>query len=42
MDSVSVMIRANFLTPEDRLELERCVRRQREDRAAGECDFAFG
>jgi transposase len=25
------MIRPNFLTPEDRLELERCVRRQRED-----------
>jgi len=31
IDSVFVMIRANFLSPEDRLELERCVRRHRED-----------
>jgi hypothetical protein len=27
------MIRPNFLSPEERLELERCVRRQREDHA---------
>lgn len=31
MDSVSVMTRRDFLSPEERLELERCVRRQRED-----------
>jgi len=31
MDSALLMIRPNFLTPQDRLELERCVRRQRED-----------
>jgi transposase len=31
MDSVSFMIRSNFLTAEERLELERCVRRHREE-----------
>lgn len=31
MDSVSTMIRANFLSAEDRLELERCLRRHREE-----------
>ena len=29
------MIRPHFLSPEDRLELERCVRRQREDHGIG-------
>ena len=31
MDSVLGMIRPNFLSADDRLELERCVRRHRED-----------
>ena len=31
MDSVSTMIRPNFLSVEDRLELERCLRRHREE-----------
>ena len=31
MDSVSFMIRSNFLLPKERLELERCVRRHREE-----------
>jgi transposase len=31
MDSVSFMIRPNFLLPKERLELERCVRRHREE-----------
>jgi len=30
-DPVSVMIRPNFLSRQERLELERCVHRQRED-----------
>jgi len=31
MDSVLIMIHANFLSPEERVELERCVRRHREE-----------
>ena len=35
------MIRPHFLSPEDRLELERCVGRQREDHGTGRRTNAF-